>query len=54
MNMFMVVVVDVTNLKMPRKPVKLQKGNPAPGKVNRVMEIRRREKVDLKITDNSM
>ena len=42
-------------LKMARKPVKLQKENPAgcTGKVNSVKEIRRREKDGLKITDNS-
>ena len=43
-------------LKMTRKPVKIQKENPADmlGKVNRVKEIRGREKEGLKITDNSI
>ena len=49
-------MVDVTTLKMARKPVKLQKKiqQDAPGKVNRVKEIRRRGKDGLKITDNSV
>ena len=39
-------MVDVTTLKMERKPVKLQKEiqQDALGKVNRVKEIRRRKK----------
>ena len=46
----------VTALKMTRKPVKLQKENPAGcvGKVNRVNEIKSRENDGLKITDNSI
>ena len=47
-----VLVVDVTTLQMARKPVKILKENP--GKVNRVKEIRRREKDGLMITDNSI
>ena len=48
--------IDVTTIKMARKTVKLQKESPAGcvGKVNRVKEIRRREKDGLKITDNSI
>ena len=40
-----VVVVDVTTLKMARKPVKIQRKvqQDALGKVNRVKEIRKRE-----------
>ena len=47
----MVVVVDVNNLKNGRKPVKLRRKvhQDALGKVNRVKEIRRRGKDDLKI-----
>ena len=47
-------MVDVTTLKIARKPVELQKENPAgcAGEGNRVKEIRRREKNCLKITDN--
>ena len=48
------VVVDVTTLKMARKPVKLQKKiqQDALREVNRMKEISRREKDCLKITDN--
>ena len=40
---------------MARKPVKLQKENTAvcAGKINRVKEIKRREKDGLKLTDGS-
>ena len=50
------MVVDVATLKIARKPVKLQKENPAgcAEKVNRVKKIRRREKDGLKITENSI
>ena len=50
----LVVVVDVTTLKMARKPVKIQRKvqQDALGKVNRVNEIMRREQDGLKITDN--
>ena len=49
-------MVDVTTLKIARKPVKLQRKiqQDALGKVNRFKEIRRREKDGLKITDNSI
>ena len=54
--MHSMVVVDVTTLKMARKPVKIQRKvqQDALGKVNRVKEIRRREKDGLKITYNSI
>ena len=41
----------VSTLKMARKPVKLQKGNPAgcAGEVNRIKDISRREKDGLKM-----
>ena len=50
------LLFDVTTLKMARTPVKLQKENRAgcAGKVNRVKENRRREKDVLKITGNSI
>ena len=50
----MVVVVDVTTLKIARKQVKIQRKlqQDVLGKVNRVKEIRRREKDGLKIADN--
>ena len=50
------VVVDVTTVKMARKTVELQRiiQQDALGKVNRVKEIRRREKDGLKITDKSI
>ena len=46
--------VDVTTLKMARKPVKIQMKvqQDALGKVNRVKEINRRGKDGLRITDN--
>ena len=49
-------MVDVTTLKMARKPVKIQKKNQqdALGKVNREKEISRSEKDGSKITDNSI
>ena len=48
------ITVDVTTLKMARKPVNIQKKlqQDALGKVNRGKEIRRREEDCLKITDN--
>ena len=49
-------MVDVTTLNMARKPVNLQKENPAGCagySVNRVKEIRRREKDGFKIPDNN-
>ena len=52
----LVVVVDVKTLRMARKPVKMIRRKvqqDALGKVNRLKEIRRREKDGLKITDNS-
>ena len=47
-------LVDVTTLKMARKPVKIQRKvqQDALGKVNRMKEISRREQDGLKITDN--
>ena len=47
-------MVNVTTLKMARKPVKLQMKvqQDALGKVNRIKENRRRELDGLKITDN--
>ena len=43
------VVVDGTTLKMAGKPVQRKVQHDALGKVNRVTEIRRRGKDDLKI-----
>ena len=47
------MVVDVTTLKMARKPVKIQRKikEDALGKVNLIKEISRREYDGLKITD---
>ena len=48
------VVVDVTTLKMARKPVKIQRKiqQNALENLNRIKEIRRREKNGLNITNN--
>ena len=56
--MYICCCYDVTTLKMAMKPVKLQNKRKiqqdALGKVNRVKEIRIREKDGLNRTDNSI
>ena len=56
MNLFQVVVVNVTTLKMAGKPVKIQRKvqQDALGEVNKIKEIIIREQDGLKITDNSI